>query len=211
MLRNSTIFGRMAGKSTPPNLRAQPSGPPLRKKTNDQDTRISHDSAACTTADAKDSPLAGDWSSERESGAKRGHSSFLAHLDAYGKVECSLFRPLRTGANLAEFGVLECRGEAAVSWTLPICCSSRGEKGRRPIIGLHVPTLCCSRPDGSLPGTRASSGKRCIHRFLGRPRGRKAYTSVSCSAVRCCQLSSPKGPPRWSERRTAFNSRSVCP
>ena len=75
---------------------------------------------------------------------------------------------------------------------------------------LHVLASCCRRPERSLPGPGARPGKRCIHRFLGRPRGRKVYSSPSCSAVRCGRLSSPKGRPRWSERRTASNSRSVC-
>ena len=45
--------------------------------------------------------------------------------------------------------------------------------------------------------------------FLGRPRERSVESRHNLRAVRCNQGAAPKGVPRTTERRTAFNSASV--
>src|SRR5262245_38078037 len=46
--------------------------------------------------------------------------------------------------------------------------------------------------------------------FLGRPGGRSVKLSPSFFAVRSCQRSSPNGEPRFTLRRNAASSASVC-
>jgi len=124
-----------------------------------------------------------------------------ATIDALLRLRCSAKMGTRP-----KLGRLKTGNEGQLALENPISALSRSLIWLG-LVQAFIPALVgAARKRGRVSLSRQGF---CEGSFLGRPRERSVESRHSLRAVRCNQAVSPKGIPRTTERRTAFNSASV--